>query len=145
MSFAEGIFELIKAADTGNIQKLTRLLKEGVEPNQDYYRGYTPLHHAARENHLNCVKVLLQYGALINTADAWTIKTALHWAAQKGYKELLIFLLEHGADTAARCYLTIDSPKTYTPKEFAKHFENFELVQILENWEEERCTKKSKC
>ncbi|MDN5247985.1 MAG: ankyrin repeat domain-containing protein [Wolbachia endosymbiont of Tyrophagus putrescentiae] len=55
--------------------------------------GFTPLHLAARNGHLNCVKMLIQHRVSINGVDKDGF-TALHWAAAKGYVEIVKVLVE---------------------------------------------------
>ncbi|CAF3181779.1 unnamed protein product [Rotaria socialis] len=65
---------------------------------------FYPLHLAVLNNHLNCLKVLLEYGA---DADACTSTssgklTPLMLACQKGYLNIVSNLIDHGAKIEAR-------------------------------------------
>jgi ankyrin repeat protein len=62
--------------------------------------GDTAFMFAAREGDLNSAKLLLAAGANVNDADAWGV-SALVLAAHSGYRELVDFLLENGADPNA--------------------------------------------
>src|SRR3977135_4663641 len=62
--------------------------------------GDTAFMFAAREGDLSSAKLLLAAGANVNDADAWGI-SALVLAAHSGYRELVDFLLENGADPNA--------------------------------------------
>ncbi|CAF3953663.1 unnamed protein product, partial [Rotaria magnacalcarata] len=65
---------------------------------------FYPLHLAVLNNHLNCLKVLLEYGA---DADACTSTssgklTPLMLACQKGYLNIVSHLIDNGAKIEAR-------------------------------------------
>ncbi|KAJ8729439.1 hypothetical protein PYW08_001020 [Mythimna loreyi] len=59
--------------------------------------GYTPLHYAARRGHVNICKILLQYGALIDTKTNSGQATPLLKAAAAGKIETIKFLISSGA------------------------------------------------
>ena len=61
----------------------------------------TPLHITARCGLLNIAKLLVSYGAQVNSIDAGCC-TPLHWAASRGDHEFVEFLLMHGANVNAR-------------------------------------------
>ena len=59
--------------------------------------GDTAFMFAAREGDLSSAKLLLAAGANVNDADAWGV-SALVLAAHSGFRTLVDFLLENGAD-----------------------------------------------
>lgn len=59
--------------------------------------GDTALLFAARAGELSSAKLLLAAGANVNDADAWGV-SAMVLAAHSGYRELVEFLLDKGAD-----------------------------------------------
>lgn len=78
-----------------NIAEL--LLNRGGDVNaKNEWRGFTPLHLAARANHVGAVRLLLKYGADVNANDnSWT--TALYTAAKYSNYEMVKALIEAGA------------------------------------------------
>jgi ankyrin repeat protein len=69
--------------------------------NKDIPAGHeTALLFAARVGDLESVKLLVAAGAHVNDADAWGI-SATSLAAHSGYRDLVEFLLEKGADPNA--------------------------------------------
>ena len=55
-----GDLPLFNAARKGNAVAVERLCKNGADPNQKHPLGWTPLHVAAVNGHVNVVKVLLK-------------------------------------------------------------------------------------
>lgn len=62
---------------------------------------WSPLHIAVRQGHLDCVKLLIQAGADVNSVNAGK-HTPLHEAAYRGYDAVLCELLIRGADPHAK-------------------------------------------
>ena len=63
----------------------------------------TPLHMAAMENHIECVKALVQSGADIEVGDIHNV-TALHLAAYNGHQWVTNYLLDNGADVTTTAF-----------------------------------------
>jgi ankyrin repeat protein len=65
---------------------------------------FYPLHLAVLNNHLECVKVLLEFGANVDvlTSTSSGKLTPLMLACQKGYLKIVIHLIDHGARVEAR-------------------------------------------
>ncbi len=118
--------QLHQAASDNNTDSLHQLLKQGHSPNtqgglQCWLRGAsssqsrTPLHYAAKEGHLEAIRLLLAYGADPNARDEDGY-IALHYVCQiyspapersEGLRVCVDSLVEFGADvravTNARC------------------------------------------
>jgi ankyrin repeat protein len=62
--------------------------------------GETALMFAARVGDLESAKLLVAAGANVNDADAWGV-SAITLAAHSGFRDLVEFLLDHGADPNA--------------------------------------------
>ena len=54
------------AAAKGNIEAVKYHLAAGVDVNSNGYRGFTPLHYAARNGHKEIVELLIAKGADVN-------------------------------------------------------------------------------
>jgi ankyrin repeat protein len=90
---------LHRAAETGDIQEIERLLLSEYDVNLFDDMGYTPLHRAVVGGQSEAADVLLQHGALVNANDDATIgETPLALAVQGESVELVRLLLESGAD-----------------------------------------------
>jgi len=100
----EGITPLLWAAKSGFGEVVDVLLKLSSDPasltsavNED---GSSPLHLAAREGYIDCVRHLLESGANVNATNATDSSTALHWAASKNHAQVCSLLVKGGADTS---------------------------------------------
>jgi ankyrin repeat protein len=67
-------------------------------------RGRTALFHAAHNNRLSAVKLLVDRGADVNRSDAVGI-AALHRTSQQCSDELIQYLIDHGANAHLCCYV----------------------------------------
>ncbi len=102
VSAAARKFEVNQAAFTGDAAKLEELLKDRVPKETVDMHGYTPLQHAVRESHLDAVKVLIKYGAILNNASVGELP--LHAAIRKGEPDVVRSLLEAGASAILKSY-----------------------------------------
>jgi len=97
-SNSEGLFPLHLAARAGNKEILALQMaydKAGIDV-QERFSLWTPLFFAASEGHEDCVRVLLQAGASIDTLDD-TGHSAMYWAAWSGHLGCMNLLFEAGA------------------------------------------------
>ncbi|CAF0960955.1 unnamed protein product [Adineta ricciae] len=102
-----------------NVELLLRTAKEKSEGNEDENEvqekfglacinrmnksRFYPLHLAVLNNHLDCAKTLLDYDAPINVITSAAQKiTPLMLACQKGYLEIVQYLISKGAVVEAR-------------------------------------------
>jgi ankyrin repeat protein len=126
--------DVMVAAVAGDSARLTELLKQNADAvKQRNQEGMTPLHVAAREGHLDAVKVLLATGADMKAVDdpkgkyrypnGWT---PLHYAVLSGNTAIAKLLIDKGADVNA-----VDQRGKHTPLHFAAFAGNVELVTLL--------------
>lgn len=85
----------------------------------------TDLHDAIKNNNIEEVKLLLNYGANVNTQDK-NRNTPLHSAVQSGHTEIVKLLLKKGANPLLK------NKYGKTPKDLAK---NKDVIQLLEEAE----------
>jgi cytohesin len=89
------------AAKDGDLKKIRRLLKRGIDVNaKDEFYGRTPLHWAVYNKHKDVVELLISVGAEVD-ARAKDDKTPLHVAAENGPKDIAELLIAGGADLEA--------------------------------------------
>lgn len=81
----------------GDLEQIGRFMRAGkVNLNTVYLSGMPALHEAVLSGNLECVRLLVKYGADIHQRDedGWT---ALHIACSDGYPRIARFLLSQGA------------------------------------------------
>ena len=71
---------------------MDRLLDLEVECSQADKNLWTPLTYAAAGGHASCVRALLDAGAGAGEVDACG-RTALHWAAERGWADVVSLLV----------------------------------------------------
>ncbi|SCB65560.1 unnamed protein product [Fusarium graminearum] len=79
-----GVSQLLLAAAAGHINKVERLLGEGVKHSGSDRLGYTALHEAACFGHYDIAKLLVEKGADVNTVITHGGATVLHTVVQRG-------------------------------------------------------------
>jgi uncharacterized protein len=99
---ADGFTPLGLAAYFGNEEIARYLVLKGADVNLLSSNGYyiSPLQSAIAGNFTTIAKMLIQNNALVNNAQKAGI-TALHLAAQQGNIEVIILLLQQGANVKA--------------------------------------------
>ena len=91
--------KLLKAADKGDVKKVSRFIKKGMDVNLSDDFGWTPLFRAAKKGHAEVVKLLLDAGAEVDKPTAGI--APLWWAAESGHTDAAKVLLDHGANINA--------------------------------------------
>lgn len=96
---------LFKAVRHNEHQKLEQMVRDGADVSATSDDGLTLLHVAAESGHQECVKILLFYNCIdVNARDQSETPigplqtTALHLAAAEGWPQIVVCLLEYGAD-----------------------------------------------
>ncbi|HEV3339225.1 MAG TPA: ankyrin repeat domain-containing protein [Pirellulales bacterium] len=96
------LFQAAAMGRTGLIEAI--LDRDGSLIDSPDDRGRTPLFHAARNNRLAAVELLVERGADVNRSDAVGI-AALHRTSQECSDELIQYLIDHGADAHLCCHV----------------------------------------
>jgi ankyrin repeat protein len=122
-----GTTPLLRAAKAGDAEAMQALLAKGADPKLATRFGITPLMAAAglgtkeedstgrkktEAEAIASVKLCLAAGVDVNAADLQG-DTALHGAAQKGYDQVVQFLVDHGAK------LDVKDKRGHTPLDAA--------------------------
>lgn len=95
LDFERGIWY---AAQYGDLERIRKLLLQGINVNSKDKAGYTALHYASRAGHLDVCKYLLSKGADIDAITKCGEATSLHRAASVGKYEIVKFLIDNKAD-----------------------------------------------
>jgi ankyrin repeat protein len=97
--------DLIQAAATGRTDLIASILdRDGSVIDSIDAQGKTALFHAAHNNRLAAVKLLVERGADLNRSDA-VGTAALHRTSWQCSDELIQYLIDHGADAHLCCYV----------------------------------------
>lgn len=96
--------QLLKAAEEGQLEDVTRLLQSraNIEAKSDDAYSATPLLEAAECGHTAVVQILLEKHAEIDATDCFGC-TPLSNAAAAGHRETVTLLLEKGANPISKC------------------------------------------
>ncbi|CEJ87492.1 hypothetical protein VHEMI04432 [[Torrubiella] hemipterigena] len=90
---------LLAVINSGHDLRLLALLESGADIDaEDHVGGATALTHAAWFGKEKTVRLLLDWGANVDLRDR-NGRTALHWAAQSGYADMVADLVERGRAT----------------------------------------------
>lgn len=90
---------LLKAAETGDLPAVKKLLKEGAHVDALNTDGWSPLIFAAQGGHAEVAHLLMEKGADVNRRSTTEIGSIpLSFATGGGSLELMADLVKHGAD-----------------------------------------------
>ncbi|XP_058678455.1 ankyrin repeat and SOCS box protein 11 isoform X2 [Ammospiza nelsoni] len=102
-----------EAAKRGHRECMETLLAHGVDIDQEDPQHGSPLYMACTYQRTECVKKLLELGANVNVGKR--LDTPLHAAARKSSVEIVVLLIDYGADPKCRnadlkCALDLATP-----------------------------------
>ncbi|VAI52925.1 unnamed protein product [Triticum turgidum subsp. durum] len=87
---------LLVALIHGSMNAASYLLDHGADPGKADYKGFAPLHHAAKAGDLKMMELLLAKGVSVDPVSSEG--TPLYAAALEGHDEIMQILLENNAD-----------------------------------------------
>lgn len=92
-----------EACANGDLEGLRRLIANDpslvrVSDPKAHHQGWTGLHVAAKDGHVDAVRLLLEHGAYPNAREAGDNTYPLHWAAAHRHVEAARALLDAGGD-----------------------------------------------
>jgi ankyrin repeat protein len=113
--FEEGATPFLRAAQSSDIVLMKLLLENGADPKIPTDHGITPLMVASGigwvegvtyewspQANVETVKLLLELGADVNAQERLDGRTALMGAAHKGRNDIVMLLVQHGAELGTR-------------------------------------------
>ncbi|MGI2298939.1 ankyrin repeat domain-containing protein [Candidatus Cardinium hertigii] len=116
---------LIWAIQENNLQKVTALLIDKKNINNQDFLGYSPLHYAAKYAKATVVACLLEANPLLNQISVRNGHTPLLLAIERGHKKIVSLLLAAGADP------NILNHRGCHPLQLAIQQNRKDLVQLL--------------
>ncbi|CAL1163816.1 unnamed protein product, partial [Cladocopium goreaui] len=126
---AECDHEILDAAQLGKVGAVRHLLRTvpGAVAETESGSGYSALHVAAGEGHVEICRLLLAAGAEVDARGDESGNTPLHFATYNGQVEVVKLLLE------AKASVTVKDLQGQTPLDDARRQGHDEVVKILEN------------
>ena len=138
----QGRTPLVLASQNGSVETIQCLLGHGANTKIMNPEGGSLLHYTCLNGHLNALNLLIGRGGFVNTelnpsdmASSTLVefvnvqdrkgKTPLHFAVQMGTKDLVLSLLEAGAD------LSVQDCNGWQCLHYAVHAQKIEVVRIL--------------
>ncbi|XP_059149726.1 ankyrin repeat domain-containing protein 39-like [Physella acuta] len=95
LGFEKGIWTSAQTGDNLGVEhKLA--LSGGLVVNKADKSGFTALHYACRNGHIQVCQTLLDHHADVNVATKSSRATPLHRAAYMGHANIVSLLLQHG-------------------------------------------------
>jgi ankyrin repeat protein len=116
--------KFFNACSTGKHEAVASFLASGVDPEQRDSNHLTGLIWAGRKGHVGVARVLLDYGAALETGDIRQ-RTALFHAATYQRYEFVQFLAVRGANVSP-----IDT-HGWTPLDFSHVSRHLKMVKLL--------------
>ncbi|MEM9411993.1 MAG: ankyrin repeat domain-containing protein [Planctomycetota bacterium] len=119
--------DLIDAIENDDVEKLASIIADGLDVNVSIDAGIRPLHLAADKNATECILLLIENGAIVNSArnSREGSGTPLHFAARSGNFEAIKYLLEAGANPTSGIQGPYGTPFDIVPQKLV------ECTQIL--------------
>ena len=102
-----------------------RLINHGADVGKKDDRERTALHYAVKSGHLKVVELLLNKCAKIDVEDRYYHHTPLMLAAGRGYNDILLYLINRGADVSKK------NTHKQTPLHYATEGGHLKVVQLL--------------
>ena len=133
----EKIVQLLTAAGNGDTQTVARFIAE--HPDCITWKatqtGCPMLHYAALGDQIETARLLIAAGADVNAHDDGINiacgGTAIYYAAQRGYVDMVRFLLDHGADPSAKA-TKVGDWSCQTPAQAAAACGHQAVIDLLE-------------
>lgn len=128
--------ELLNACYFGNTALAMKLIERGAEPSYtDPRDGWAGIHYAARWGKIRLIDALVKAGVDINLRTTGK-ETALHKACRSDRKDVVIWMLRHGANGNAMNGDGNTASQLTADNEIKNILDNFD--EFLEKWKEEK-------
>lgn len=89
--------QLVQAARAGNIARVERLLRDGVDPNALGALGFSAMHVAAEQDNVELLNILIDRGANVKLSGR-DGERPIHWAARNNATRVIRWLIDNDVD-----------------------------------------------
>mmetsp|Transcript_12194 Transcript_12194/g.13326 ORF Transcript_12194/g.13326 Transcript_12194/m.13326 type:complete len:139 (-) Transcript_12194:24-440(-) len=114
-----------KASREGHLEVVKYLHKHHAMIEIQTKDGWTPVHYAALNNNVTLLKFFVEYcHANLSTQDKY-LRTALHWAAYYGHKQIVEYLLTQGVNSS------MEDENCKTPLNLAQEKGRNDVIELL--------------
>ncbi|PRD29557.1 UNVERIFIED_CONTAM: Ankyrin-1 [Trichonephila clavipes] len=140
------------AAKNGDLHRISSLIQNGADINEEDYTGRRPIHYAALHGHVRVVKYLLKKRAMYNTKD-FENKAPLQLTENREIKEILILaqnlfkdVKKGNFENVAQCIsentyiVNIKDKDGYSLLHWATFKHHLQIVRELLKVADSRCT-----
>lgn len=141
-----GSTALMIAVERGLLNMARLLLESKADLSLSTGEGYVPIHLASMQDNVRMVELLLDFGANVNAfKGSNSLISPLVLAVQRGQVEVAEVLLKRGADRVLvkpkakkGRHAAEQGLETISVLELARHERNFDMIQLLSQYEERR-------
>ncbi|CAK8676959.1 palmitoyltransferase ZDHHC17-like [Clavelina lepadiformis] len=95
-------WDIVKCTQYGIISRCKELLEAGYDVRTPDADNITLLHWAAINNRLDIARYYISLGAVVDVLGGDLLATPLHWAIREGHIQMVVLLLQFGADPGVR-------------------------------------------
>lgn len=89
--------QLVQSARAGNIARVERLLRDGVDPNALGALGFSAMHVAAEQDNVELLNILIDRGANVKLSGR-NGERPIHWAARNNATRVIRWLIDNDVD-----------------------------------------------
>jgi len=91
-------FDIVKATQYGAFERVEEIIESGFSVEQRDDDNVTLLHWAAINNRRELVQYFVKKGAEVDAIGGELMSTPMHWATRQGHTQIVVLLLQYGAD-----------------------------------------------
>lgn len=91
-------FDIVKATQYGAFERVQEIIEGGFDVTNRDSDNVTLLHWASINNRRELVQYFVKKGAEVDAIGGELMSTPIHWATRQGHTQIVVLLLQYGAD-----------------------------------------------